>query len=54
MFLDTDQKMASKNGSMKDISVSIEVWTFPEKSYRPVACILSETVIPKWYSSYNK
>jgi hypothetical protein len=36
IFPETDQKMASKNGSMKDISIRIEVWTFAEKK----ACIM--------------
>lgn len=54
MLSDTDQMMASKNGSIKDISVGIEVWTFAEKSYNPVARIFNEAVISKWFKSYNK
>jgi hypothetical protein len=45
VFPDGDKTMASKNGNIKDISVGIEVRTFAEKIYKPVARIFNETVI---------
>jgi hypothetical protein len=39
IFPETEQKMASKNGRIKDMSMCTEVWTFGEESYRSVAVI---------------